>query len=264
MEKKSFVNVSICKSNLASSKKTYYANVCNTGRVSTEELLSLLREEMSYMDVDMVELAFRKLSKLIINLSIQGKSVEFFSLGTFSLVAKGGIKLERNGEKVVNRENYGVNERCEAKNIDISECVINEPSFSLKFEASKKTREELSGVGVNVAIKKEKAPLINSMEAIPAKTDEHEATIIKLQGKDLKIAGDEKNVGIYLKDVDSGECFKIPKNSILRNEPKTLMFVVENEKKNMSHYNIFVATQYVRQGSFCISQRLRVGAFTSG
>ena len=44
LHNKKFVNVSVCKCNIKAKPGTYYARVCKTGRVSSEELLAQLKQ----------------------------------------------------------------------------------------------------------------------------------------------------------------------------------------------------------------------------
>ena len=70
MNGKSLVNISISKSNLKND--TYYANVCNTGRVSSSELLKMLSQKSAFIDVDMVAFAMKKLEEIVMELALSG------------------------------------------------------------------------------------------------------------------------------------------------------------------------------------------------
>ena len=90
---KKFVNVSVCKCNIKAKPGTYYARVCKTGRVGSEELLAQLKHAMPYLDVNMMRAGMEKMVELIAELATSGKDVDLFGLGTFSLVVQGAIEV---------------------------------------------------------------------------------------------------------------------------------------------------------------------------
>ena len=315
MNGKSLVNISISKSNLKND--TYYANVCNTGRVSSAELLKMLSQKSAFIDVDMVAFAMKKLEEIVMELALSGHSVEFFSFGTFSLACKGAVKLagERNaikkienfvdaedggerakkdagginskvadiGLKESSKDKKGADNMLDSQNLlgaqnafkfvekldsieedgalqsfDITEYMTGSPHFSLKFAMSSAMRATLKKATVRMAIKKRHSPSISTIENIPIK-DAKGAQIVRLKGSGLKLSGEREAVGIYIKDEETKRAYKVPKDAILRNAPSELMFIIENKEAMSKMSEIFVATQYVRQGSSCINSHLKVG-----
>ena len=308
MNGKSLVNISISKSNLKND--TYYANVCNTGRVSSSELLKMLSQKSAFIDVDMVAFAMKKLEEIVMELALSGHSVEFFSFGTFSLACKGAVKLAGEKDAIKKIENFvdtedegerakkdagginskaglkdkkGANNTIDSQNsldaqnsfkfiekldsieedgalqsFDITEYMTDSPHFSLKFAMSSAMRAILKKAKVRMAIKKRHAPSISTIENIPMK-DSKGAQIVRLKGSGLKLSGEKDAVGIYIKDEETKRAYKVPKDAILRNAPSELMFIIENKEAASKINEIFVATQYVRQGSFCVNSHLKIG-----
>ena len=62
--------------------------------------------------------------------------------------------------------------------------------------------------------------------------------IIKVKGDDLKLVGDGMELYIKAKD----KVVQIPKEAVLQNEPKTLMFLVNEPLKAGQVYSIGIST----------------------
>ena len=144
------------------------------------------------------------------------------------------------------------------QSFDITEYMTDSPHFSLKFAMSSAMRATLKKAKVRMAIKKRHSPSISTIENIPIK-DAKGAQIVRLKGSGLKLSGEKDAVGIYIKNEGTKRAYKVPKDAILRNAPSELMFIIENKEGLSKMSEIFVATQYVRQGSSCINSHLKVG-----
>ena len=255
MREKTFVNLSICKCNIKSKPNTFYARVCNTGRVSSEELLSCLKKEAPYLDIDMLRAGMEKMANLIANMAASGKTVDFFNLGTFSLASEGAVEVKSG------MQNYLSDEACECENadFDISEAIIKEPKFKLKFEPSTSCKKAYSNVKMALALKKRRAPVIEKVENVFSENDE-EATfsIIRVKGENLKIAGEKDEVGVYIKE-ENGEKIKIAKSNIIENTPKMLVILLSNKLKKQRSYTLSLLTQYVAMGNTSTTSILRSG-----
>ena len=227
---KRFVNISVHKSNIKNGKGAYYAKVCNTGTVSRAALLQKLKERAPYMDVGLVGLAMEMLSEIVLEEVQNGARVEFFSLGSFSLSAKGAVEMEGGMEKTS------------------SFCMKKAPSFHIKFEESKGAKRELKNTAVNVAIKKEHAPVIESIKSALPASQKGGDNIFTIKGEGLKILGERSEVGLYVEEQKSGKRLKIEPYNIIRNEPKTLTFILENHLFKNRAYNVCIATQYAKMG----------------
>ena len=339
-EEKRFVNVSVCQSNIKAKKGTYYGRVCKIGHINTKQLLQIVKDRTSYIDIPMVESALEKIADVMLDMVGQGYSVEFSKLGTFSLSTQGKIEmgqeefsqhlsqnlvedtslkssysmLHSEGASI-NAQNFALQTRDSAfilekevtyvknalgydsdvrpfamreedeseieemnGNYDVSEKVKGEVHFAFKFSPSKTLKASMQNIKMNLAIKKGTAPLIvRAEDALPALKSE-EVKVIKLTGNNLKIAGDDEKVGIYIEEKIDEEkvspfmirlkpvkVIKLSASSLIQNENKTLMFLADGILKRGVEYCITVITQstpsgkigkMLRKGSLCMSLKL--------
>ena len=93
--------VSICKSNIKNKESLYYARVCKTGNVNIDALLSILKTKSTQVDVELMKTNLLKMKEIIIELACEGKSVDLFGLGTFSLGCGGKIELKEGMKQYV-------------------------------------------------------------------------------------------------------------------------------------------------------------------
>ena len=196
--KKSFIDVSICKSNIK--EETYYAKPCKNGFVKSCELLSMLKRRAPYVDETVMSAACEELSNIIVSLISVGKTVEFFSLGSFSLATKGKVEVEASEQSYLQDESVDITKQ-EAKkieditsggyNLDVSSIIKTKPTFILKFEQSQLVKKTLENMEVNVAIKKKRAPTVaqitNVVSKYSNKAKGNLPTILRIKGEDLKI-----------------------------------------------------------------------------
>ncbi|MGP1521537.1 MAG: DUF4469 domain-containing protein, partial [Treponema sp.] len=92
-------------------------------------------------------------------------------------------------------------------------------------------------------------PVIKSVEKVYGGSEKTAniitPTIIKIKGEDLKLVG--KKIGLYIK---TKTCvFPIPKDAILENKPKTLMFITSVPLKDGEEYTVLLSTQYAMMGN---------------
>ena len=251
-EKRS-VNVSICKCNIKSKKNTYYGRVCKTGRVENEELLAHLKKVAPYIDINMMRAGLEGLKDVIVELVSSGKDVDFLGLGTFSLASEG--KIEVNPAM----QSYLDDGECEEKenaDFDVSEAIIESPKFNLKFEPSSACKNTFKAVKMAFAIKKRRSPVIKKIENAVPFSQTSSVSIIRLIGENLKIAGDKKEIGMYMRE-ESGAEIKIDNANIIQNTPKTLLILLNETLKNDASYTLSILTQYVPMGSSCTTSILR-------
>ena len=272
-----YVDVSICKSNIKHKKGTYYARVCNTGHITTEQLFSVLKEKYPAIDVDMIRMGLEKLEGIIFDLAVAGKKVDFLNLGTFSLATEGKVEMKEGMQCFVedNCVNYAsslseeedtatgyekVNMRLniEKENTDcnVSKALLSQPKFKLTFAPSAICNRALEKVKLGRAIKKRRAPVIRKIEDATPKGLSESVSTIKITGANLKLAGDKRQVGIYIKE-ENGRDIKIEGDSILINTPTTLLIVVNEKLKIDTNYTISLITQYAKMGTTCTTTRLR-------
>ena len=293
---KRFVNVSICQSNIKSKKGTYYGNVCKTGHVSTKQILQLAKDRSPYIDIPMVESALQTIADVILDMAAQGYNVEFANLGTFSLSTQG--KIEMRDEDLPYQHKVSASSFKQAKsydipanlakswqkaneedetiekvevdgNYDVSEKVKSEVHFAFKFLPSKALKASMKNIKMNLAIKKKSAPIIDKVENALPERKEASPQVIKVKGNNLKIAGDDERVGIYIEEkVDKentppfmmSDQRKIEVSSLIQNENKTLTFVLDRRLKRGVQYCITIITQSTLGGK--LGKKLRKGEMT--
>ena len=270
-------DISICKSNIKDKENLYYARVCNTGHVSLDSLLAILKTKSAQVDVELMRANLLKLKEIIIDLASEGKSVDLFGLGTFSLKSVGKIELKKsmqhyvddslplnhNGESTLNVAKTDANkaEYIENKNTDfnISDAIKTKPKFQLKFTPSQYCKKKCEDVKMAFAIKKRHSPVIKHIEDITPKNLSSVASMIKISGKNLKVLGEKDEVGIYIRE-ENGQAIKIEKDNIIENTPKKLIILLNCTLKNSEILSFSIITQYVKMGSKCITSLLRGGS----
>ena len=254
MNENSFVNVSVCKCNIKSKPNTFYARVCKSGKVGSEELLLHLKKEAPYIDVNMMRAGLEKITEIVANLTASGKDVDFFNLGTFSLRCEGTIEVKPGMKSYVEDEGE-INENAD---FDISEAVSKAPTFSLKFEPSASCKKAYKQVKMAFALKKRHAPLIEKVEnATPASTSDM-LSIIKVKGENLKIVGEKEEIGVYIQE-ENCQKIKVDKENIIQNTPGMLLILLNTKLKHNSSYTFSILTQYARMGSTSSTSKLRKG-----
>ena len=247
-----FVNVSVCKCNIKAKPGTYYARVCKTGRVSSEELLARLKQAAPYLDINMMHAGMEKMVELISDLATSGKDVDFFGLGMFSLVAQGAIEVNPSQQSYVRDEET----ECKNADYDVSDFIVKQPKFSLKFAPSAEAKKLCENVEMHLAIKKRRAPLIESIaNAIPENANSP-VSILCIKGENLKIAGESEKIGAYIKE-ENGEEFKIEQANIIQNTPKMVLILLTKRLWNEAKYTLSLRTQYAKMGTTCTTRILR-------
>ena len=280
------VDVSIEKSNIKSKENTYYARVCKKGRVNTEKLLSILKEKATYIDINMMKVALEKLEEIIFDLVSEGQTVDFLNLGSFSLSCEGKVGIKEGMSHYVDEsfspesDSFRTNnddgktdanvanalakreEYIEKKNGDfnVSKAVLRQPKFKIKFAPSVICKKRFEDVKMAIAIKKRRAPLIKTLVCVTPKNLSSTISMIKIEGENLKVLGDKKEVGIYIRE-ENGRSFKVEKDAIIQNEPKTLTLLLNNKLTKGATYNISLITQYAKMGSTSTTKILKGTSF---
>ena len=267
--------VSICKSNIKSKDNLYYARVCKTEHVSMDDLLSILKTKSFQVDVDLMKANLLKLKEIIIDLASEGKSVDLFGLGTFSLAATGKIEIKEGSRQYVDdnfhqdneddKRELGVasgnsdsKEYIEKRNadFDISNAIKTRPKFHLKFTPSSYCKKKIEEVKMAFAIKKRRSPLIKSIENITPRNLSSNMSLIQVKGDNLKVLGKKSEVGVYIEE-ENGKVIKIDKENIIQNTPKKLIIALKESLKTPDKLTFSIITQYVKMGSSCTSSLLR-------
>ena len=272
---KKYVNISICKSNISKEKSSYYARLCKKSTIDGSSLLAMLKKTHPYIDVNMLEMGIKSLIDKIVDLVMEGHIVDFFSLGSFSIKPQGQLQLtneaiqymEEKSEDVRDKKQDKIASFLESKDRilgdeDVSAFLLKKPSFSLCFTPSNIAKKTIKDVDVGFAIKKNKEPYIKEIESIEAPGTS--SSIVRIKGDGLKVVGNDDNVGLYIRKEGDDEWVKIKDNNILHNTPKDIMFILDNNIKTKAKdkgnilYDVFIATKYVRMGTYNIGKKTRI------
>ena len=250
------VKVSVCKSNVRKDS-TYYARVCKKGKINKEELVKMVREKAPYIDIHSFEIGLEVLAQVIVESVETGFDVDLFGLGTVGLKGKGSIKMSEpmmktldgafdERDKVTEKADVNENTNIEGNyEKDLSVIAKESVEFSVQFSPSrvvkKHIKEHVEPSFITTRVQK---PRIKSVEKVYSGDGKGVPTIIKVKGEDLKLVGD--GIGLYIKTNE--KVIKIAKEAIIQNEPKTLMFLI-NEVLKEGQYSIYLSTQYAKMGN---------------
>ena len=137
-------------------------------------------------------------------------------------------------------------EDMEVFNKEITEITKGSVKFKMQFSPSKKVREHIKEkVAPSIVNVKKEKPVIRKVEKIYSSSLDNAPSVIKIEGDNLKLLGD--GMELYIKA--DNEIFQISKEAVLRNEPKTLMFLVNASLRSGKEYTLGISTQYAKMGS---------------
>ena len=259
LNQKKYVKLSVCKSNIKK-EATYYARVCKKGKVSKEGLIKKVKEKAPYIDIHSFEVGLDVLVESILECVEEGLDVDLLGLGTVGLKSKGSLCVNENMEKALENE---INKSIEGaekpdSNIvakdglegsyekELSQIAKKKVEFTVQFSASRVVKKHIKEhVEPSLITAKVRHPKIKSIEKVYACESERGLNIIKIKGEDLKLVGE--GMGLYIKTQD--KILEIPKEAIILNEPKTLMFITGLPLKEGSTYSIHLSTQYAKMGN---------------
>ena len=255
---KKYVRLSVEKSNIKSNVKkeaTYFARVCKKGKIGREGLIKMVKEKAPYIDANSFEVGLEVLIGAILECVEIGVDVDLFGLGTVGLKSKGSLKVNKEMQKsldgIFKKRDESVAEATAEEEMDesyekeLSQIAKKDVEFSIQFSPSrivkKHIKENVAPSFINIKVKK---PKIKSIEKVYSGDGKKAPSIIKIKGEDLKIVG---NGGLYMKAY--GKVIQIPKEAIIQNEPKTLMFLTNLPLKDDEKYLLHLSTQYAKMGS---------------
>ncbi|MGP1440977.1 MAG: DUF4469 domain-containing protein, partial [Treponema sp.] len=230
------------------------------------------------------EAVLKTLSLTTVECVEKGFSVDFLGLGTLKLEGRGSLKVDEDRQRALDGEFKRRDENLSSaflekdlENAPIAEIeddveddikeergeVINgklegsyekelleiakkSVEFRLQFTPSKELRKHIKNhVEASSVTLKVRQPVIKSVEKVYGGGSEKTPSIIKIKGEDLKLVG--KKIGLYIKTKTS--LFPIPKEAILENKPKTLMFITSAPLKDDEKYTVLLSTQYAMMGN---------------
>ena len=136
--------------------------------------------------------------------------------------------------------------------------LLKRPKFSLKFAPSAEAKKLCENVEMHLAIKKRRAPLIESVENAVPESANSPVSILKITGENIKIVGESEEIGAYIKE-ENGEEFKIEQANIIQNTPKMVLILLTKRLRNEAKYTLSLCTQYAKMGTTCTTRILREG-----
>ena len=263
LNQKNYVKLSVCKSNIKK-EATYYARVCKKGKVSKEGLIKKVKEKAPYIDIHSFEVGLEILVESILECVEEGLDVDLLGLGTVGLKSKGSLCVNKNMEKVLENEINKSIERAEKSDSNIvakdglegsyekelAQIAKKKVEFTVQFSPSRVVKKHIKEhVEPSLITAKVRHPKIKSIEKVYAGErngeGERDLSIIKIKGEDLKVVGESST--LYIKTQD--KILEIPKEAIILNEPKTLMFITDLPLKDNEKYSIHLSTQYAKMGN---------------
>ena len=259
LNRKNYVKLSVCKSNIKK-EATYYARVCKKGKVSKEGLIKKVKEKAPYIDIHSFEVGLDVLVESILECVEEGLDVDLLGLGTVGLKSKGSLCVNENMEKVLENEinkDIEVAEKSDSNIVakdelegsyekELAQIAKKKVEFTVQFSPSRVVKKHIKEhVEPSLITTKVRHPKIKSIEKVYAGEGKKTPSIIKIKGEDLKLVGE--GMGLYIKIQD--KILEIPKEAIILNEPKTLMFITGLPLKEGSTYSIHLSTQYAKMGN---------------
>lgn len=248
-----YVKLSVCKSNIKE-KGSYYTRVCKKGRLTTDDLVNNVKEKTPCVDIHNFKMALEVFSEVLVERLEEGYDIDLLGLATIGLKGKGGVKvdefLERRLENVFNKRDQKVKKEKLEEDVnegdekDLTSMLKKNVEFGVQFTLSSQVKKHIKKYVRPYAITvKTPKPKIESVET--AYSYESGLNVIKIKGEALKLAGQAMELYIKTKD----KIFQIPKDALLQNEPKTLMFLVNEPLNEGEVYRLGISTQYAKMGN---------------
>lgn len=225
VKEKNTVMVDLHKLPFTEEESDYFGKVSNKICLNMDDLIAIAVRERTDIHESTYKAVIEILSKIAIRKIADGATVEF-GLSRHQLKVKGTFK----GEKA----------------------KWDEKQHHLKVH-SIPVKELLDAISHSKVIVKGK---VNPMACINTVTDITSEKCNKiltpggalhLQGKNIKIIGDEATCGIELRNCDLNKIYKIPSNKILENKPSSILFIMPTNLKK-GKYEVCIKSKYCRSG----------------
>ncbi|MDR1986005.1 MAG: DUF4469 domain-containing protein [Treponema sp.] len=212
----------LTQSALSSGETGYHAVVTHTEGVDQKNFIKMLSEVLNVNEGE-AKNVIAGIGTAARNLLSQGWSFKIEGLGSFSLSITGSFPSPDAAF------NPAVNK------------------ISVRFLADKELTAAAGSASLNRLHGVEHGPVIDSVEdkasgAINSKLSPGHG--VNLSGKDIKIAGTDSTVGIYLLD-STGNGIRVPSGDMLENGPTKVLFICP--PLSAGEYTIQVTTQYKDQ-----------------
>lgn len=231
------LTVKAYKNPLPSAQGTSYGRVQSpSDRVNLSNLTASIADRNPGIQPAMISFVARLLHEEIVRQLREGKNVEILGLGTAYVATKGSMK--------------GLNPN-----------VADVPKMTLKFKTSQGIKQQMQGMSAQLLVPVQVKPVINTVFDLKLKkmNETKGGSIIQIKGKHLRVEGNKNEVGLFLIKSDGAKA-KMPVDSILRNDPSTLLVSLP-QNLAQGQYFIEVVNQSKIKDKFSNSVRVGVSEF---
>ncbi len=228
------INVVLHQNRFSESDNSYYGRVTRN-TVTLEQLIKGILDDNQNTNTGLnayiLNFAMDRMKARILSEIKAGNAVSLLDLGTMYLCLKGSFTID-------------------SENTDAS--ALKGKELTVGFCPSQDTQNAVQQVKIGSVSLSLKAPSVNKI--INLATKEESSTVLagkgmELQGNRLKVAGDD--CGVFLAPVTNGvmepneeSWVKVPEENLLKNYPKSLVFVLPTDLESGKKYVVAVRTTY--------------------
>ena len=212
---KNRLKVESVESSLPNSKTKSYYKLVNNGVANLDRIVEEMMKVNPGMEKETIEAILKLAQRTIMELTLNGMRV---NTGLYSAVAspkgEGGSKWDKNKNKL-----------------------------DIKLTQGKLWRERIRETNIKVIGQKANVMYISNIKSNNEDGKIKAGTIVTVNGKYLRVKGDEKTTGIYFID-EAGEETKVNDTTIVINNPKNLTFIIPQTLKP-GLYTMRISTMYI-------------------
>lgn len=216
------VQVELYELPISGEKGNFYGRINRTKTITEEGLIQLAAKNRSDVNPATMRLCMSLLKDVAINELLAGASVHF-GLAHFNLSV--------NGVFVGNNPQW---------NADIHQLKTNISASRELNEAIKSTQPVVKG-------KAQDAMYITKLYDLKSKTTNKQITpggMVNINGKRIRIVGDDPNIGIFLINVNDHTVTKIDESDISHNKPSAITMLIP-PNLTAGEYQLQLVTQFI-------------------
>ncbi|MCT4602575.1 MAG: DUF4469 domain-containing protein [Marinifilum sp.] len=226
-ETKKSVNIELHDWTLGKKKGEKIGRVLRTKSINVDDLVQLVVSRGTELNATTIKASFELMKHMAIEQLMNGASVNF-GLGHFQLNTNGVFSG------------------------DAAKWDNEKHNLSVKFSPTKEMKGTLNNCKVKVLGKANSSITINTVTDLVTKQVNKCLTPgggVDISGFRVKIAGDQKEVGIKLVNCDTKEKISIPDSAIMQNTFSCIKFVVPHDLASGT-YQLIIASQYTSKGTY--------------
>lgn len=223
---KGSVNVTIHKNHFKDDDSTFAKVKRNTAGMNN--VIATILKNSTLFDKATLVAAQMLFKEAILELLKQGIAISLFELGTLYPCAQGGID-------------------------NSNPSVLDVPSLSLGFTPSGVALEAVKDADISMAQLEQSAPVINQIEDLSTHKSDFTITKgkpVRITGRRLKIAGEEKKVGLFFApqqsdgsiNKDESDWVRVENQSFFKNTSTFLELILPESFESNSKYKLVVRT----------------------